>query len=197
MKELEEVRTEEDIIVRTRDNLLMFVKARAKLAKIPEDFNPTTDELIVVKRDARRVFLQTVGMERDSTGLFLSMPRWCPAGWTGDFVHVPTLITNELADQDVLEFVAVCTHRPPEPEKPVEPVASFDTSSVAWSVNTFVVDTRDVATPSPCNHSHTFRHHLPCDTPWYSHGEKKGPHASLLLHGCYKCGKVWCEDYAA
>lgn len=90
------------------------------LALLPKEFDPKTDEVIVVKKNARRVFLQTVGMERDSTGLFLSMPRWCPAGWTGDFVHVPTLITNELADQDVLEFVAVCTHRPPEPEKPVE-----------------------------------------------------------------------------
>lgn len=94
-------------------------KVGQHLALLPKEFDPETDDVIVVKKDARRLYMQTVGQDRDSTGLFMSMPEWSPAGWTGDFRHTSTLISRELADQDVVEFVAVCTHRPPEPEKPV------------------------------------------------------------------------------
>ena len=49
-----------------------------------------------------------------------------------------------------------------------------------------------------CEHSHTFRVDMPEGTPWYSHGTKMGPHpGGLQMIGCYKCGKVWCRDWAA
>lgn len=49
-----------------------------------------------------------------------------------------------------------------------------------------------------CNHSHIFRWNLPPDTPWYSHGVRKGAHpGGLQIVGCYICGKVWCRDYRA
>lgn len=47
-----------------------------------------------------------------------------------------------------------------------------------------------------CDHSHTFKTDVDRAT-WYYKGEKKGEHESIQLVGCYKCGKVWCRDYAA
>ena len=48
----------------------------------------------------------------------------------------------------------------------------------------------------PCEHTHTFRYYLPTDTVlWYSYGEKKGCHDSLVLEGCYLCGKIAVRDW--
>ena len=47
-----------------------------------------------------------------------------------------------------------------------------------------------------CNHSHTFR--AKCEGAfWFSNGKSQGPHRTIQICGCYKCGKVWCEDYGA
>ena len=53
--------------------------------------------------------------------------------------------------------------------------------------------------PEPvCDHSHSFVVDLPPETNWYSSGNRKGPHGpGLQIMGCYKCGKVWCRDFAA
>ena len=47
-----------------------------------------------------------------------------------------------------------------------------------------------------CRHSHTFSYNLE-NAIWYSDGVKKGIHSYLILKGCYICGKIWVEDYAA
>ena len=49
----------------------------------------------------------------------------------------------------------------------------------------------------PCEHTHTFRYYLPSDVIWYSYGEKKGNTDSLVLEGCYLCGKVKVRDWKA
>lgn len=49
----------------------------------------------------------------------------------------------------------------------------------------------------PCEHTHTFSYNLSSDTPWYSLGEKMGKHDSLVLEGCYLCGKVKVRDWKA
>lgn len=49
----------------------------------------------------------------------------------------------------------------------------------------------------PCEHTHTFQHYLPSDTPWFYKGEKEGAHDSLVLEGCYLCGKIKVRDCKA
>lgn len=49
----------------------------------------------------------------------------------------------------------------------------------------------------PCEHTHTFRYYLPSDTLWYVKGDKKGNHDSLVLEGCYLCGKIVVRDWKA
>ena len=49
----------------------------------------------------------------------------------------------------------------------------------------------------PCNHTHTFKHYLPSDTPWYFNGEKKGIHDALVIEGCYLCGECKVRDWKA
>ncbi len=47
-----------------------------------------------------------------------------------------------------------------------------------------------------CDHSHTFTAHVQ-NAHWFSYGEKQGQHKEIEICGCYKCGKVWCRDFAA
>ena len=47
----------------------------------------------------------------------------------------------------------------------------------------------------PCEHTHTFRHYLPANTQWYSYGKKMGNNDSLVIEGCYLCGKMKVRDW--
>ncbi len=49
----------------------------------------------------------------------------------------------------------------------------------------------------PCEHTHTFRYQIPPDALWYSYGKKQGNIDSLVLEGCYLCGKITMRDWKA
>jgi len=86
-----------------------------------EGFDPATDEVIVVKKDAARVWVE--GMER-SRFLHVSKPTWRGDSWTDsvDCEGIGGLLPC-IGDKDCVEFVAVKTHRPPVAQEVAEPVA--------------------------------------------------------------------------
>ena len=48
----------------------------------------------------------------------------------------------------------------------------------------------------PCNCSHTFSAPIH-NASWFYNGSKQGPIESLLIEGCYKCGKIKVRDFEA
>lgn len=87
------------------------------------DFDPATDEVIVVKKDAARVWVE--GQERHRY-LHTSKPTWREIEWTdstsvADIGGLLPCVTNT----ECVEFVAVKTHRPSVAEEVAEPVAEL------------------------------------------------------------------------
>jgi hypothetical protein len=85
------------------------------------NFDPATDEVIVVKKDAVRVWVE--GMERVRF-LHTSLPTWRGGSWR-DSVDCDSIggLLPCIANHDCVEFVAVKTHRPPVAQEVAEPVA--------------------------------------------------------------------------
>lgn len=88
-----------------------------------KDFDPATDEVIVVKKNAVRVWVE--GMER-SRFLHVSKPTWRDFDWRDSvgFDNIGGLLPC-IANHDCVEFVAVKTHRPPVAQEVAEPVADL------------------------------------------------------------------------
>lgn len=92
--------------------------ARLHVAWI-KNFDSATDEVIVVKKDAARVWIESEG---DSQFMFRKRPEWTGQEWSaaGDIevINMPLGI----CDDECVEFVAVKTHRPPVAQEVTEPV---------------------------------------------------------------------------
>lgn len=115
------------------------IPVRRHFALFPKEFNPETDEVLIVKKDARRVFVEADGGKEYVHGC---SPTWHDNCWAqdhgGNFSYLKERVFGIVGD-DLVEFVAVRTHRPPEPEKPVEQTsltpAMFGCAGVAVYLN--------------------------------------------------------------
>ena len=89
---------------------ILKTSASNRLVVYLYDFDPATDEVIVVKKDAARVWVE--GMERHRY-LHASKPTWREIEWT-DSMSVADIggLLPCIANHDCVEFVAVKTHRP-------------------------------------------------------------------------------------
>lgn len=91
----------------------------SRLAVLPTNFAKDTHDVLIVKKDARRVWVDN---SNNRTWLQIHKPEWndrdtawmseekcheCIGGYFG------------ISRNECYEFVQVATHRPPEPEKPV------------------------------------------------------------------------------
>lgn len=96
------------------------------------EFNPETDDVLIVPKDSRRVWIDKDG---DSPVIWPSKPTWDSDNRFWD-EHGGIYIDGFSFDarrQDLVEFVQIATHRPPEPEKPVEPAKPTETRQ-PWKV---------------------------------------------------------------
>ena len=91
--------------------------------QMSSDFDPATDAVIVVKKDAARVWCE--GMERHRY-LHTSKPTWRGLEWT-DSTSVADIggLLPCIGNTDCVEFVAVKTYRPPVTQEVAEPVAEL------------------------------------------------------------------------
>lgn len=91
-----------------------------------------TDEVIVVKQNARRVWIeQANGIQccHEYWPLWEEF-RWTSGGGQLFPLDVSPLEFSGLPDRDCIEFVEVCRHRPPETEKPVATQMETDIRTV-------------------------------------------------------------------
>lgn len=86
------------------------------------DFDPATDEVIVVKKDAARVWVEGLN---DARFLHKTMPTWTVDNWANAAVNYESVgrLLSQVEHNDCVEFVAVKTHRPPVVQEVAEPVA--------------------------------------------------------------------------
>lgn len=88
------------------------------------DFNPETQELLIVAKDARRVWVEGYPQSELAHS---KRPHWDGHSWvSGSHVYLAAASDGSsklfgTPTDDCVEFVAVATHRPPEPEP--EPLA--------------------------------------------------------------------------
>lgn len=86
---------------------------------ILEDFDPETMDVLIVAKDARRVWIEGA---RNSRYVHDGQPRWCDPDWGGsDAIRSIGDMLPYIHGGSLVEFVAVATHRPPEPEKQAVP----------------------------------------------------------------------------
>lgn len=102
------------------------------LAIVPPGFNPATDELIIVKKDARRVFVYGHGPEQTIT---IRCPEWLGHVRKWQAALSSNLKANlyGLKGHECLEFVAVETHCPPEPTPPHKPASVLISVPTDWA----------------------------------------------------------------
>ncbi len=92
------------------------------LALLPKGFDPATDEVLVVKRGAKRVWVE---QWNSVVECHLSRPsyRTDKGGYwhsTDSFGEYRAEDRDDMNHRDCIEFVAVATHRPPEMVAEVE-----------------------------------------------------------------------------
>lgn len=84
------------------------------------DFNPATHDVLIVAKDARRVWI-----ERDSNGgqgMHLMTPYFSGVGWlSSGYEQLGFTVVSGLVADDLVEFVAIANHRSPVPKKPYDP----------------------------------------------------------------------------
>lgn len=94
------------------------------IALLPKNFDPATHEVLIVQKDARRVWI-----ERESNGgqgIHLRTPYFSGVGWlSGGYEQLGFTVVSGLVADDLVEFVAVATHRPPESETSESRVKQF------------------------------------------------------------------------
>lgn len=119
----------------------------SKLARLPLDFNPDFQDVIIVNKKARRIWIEQSG--GDVAYLHQCQPSWGSGQWNPNGNTSRCASVMSLPDGDCVEFVAVATHRPPEPEKPQPtPRQTWEAAAARLPINAdyfsaFVVDTRD------------------------------------------------------
>lgn len=95
------------------------------LAVLPSDFDPATMDVVIVAKNARRVWIDRTGAD---TWFHVTRPvcgAW--SDWVSEnMMVVDGMVMDGMQLHDCIEFVAVETRRPPEPVKPVEPNADYD-----------------------------------------------------------------------
>lgn len=90
-------------------------------ASLSADFDPATDDVIVVKKDAARVWVEGMG---ENQFMFRERPEWTGQEWYSVSGVEAILTPLGIRDADCVEFVAVKTHRPPVVQEVTEPVAA-------------------------------------------------------------------------
>jgi hypothetical protein len=101
---------------------------------ILNDFDPETMEVLIFAKDARRLWVENDGSEY----VHSVKPTWCGGLWCfdgGSASYLEAAVVG-VGGQDLVEFVAVATHRPPEPVKVVPPKAvpdDIDGKYAAWN----------------------------------------------------------------
>lgn len=93
-------------------------------ASLSADFDPATDDVIVVKKDAARVWVEGLN---DARFLHKTMPTWTVDNWVNAAVNYESVgrLLSQVEHNDCVEFVAVKTHRHPVVQEVAEPVAEL------------------------------------------------------------------------
>lgn len=91
-------------------------------AALGRNFDPATEDVIVVKRDAARIWVEGLN---DARFLHKTMPTWTVDNWVNAAVNYESVgrLLSQVEHNDCVEFVAVKIHRPPVAQEVAEPVA--------------------------------------------------------------------------